>query len=118
MRSFFLLALTHISLQLFAAAKGDTLTGTKQLGQEEDLSAQMVAGIDRFLMRDIKEAAKRRPTFWKRDYRAKDTYHFSVLKNRDHFRYCIGAVDRLKPINGLEYISTTDRPSDRRAGRH
>ena len=107
MRSFFLMALAYIPLQLLAAQKGEFLADTKLLKLEGDLSEQMVAGIDRFLMGEIKEATKHRPTFWKRDYRAKDTYHFSVLKNRNHFRYCIGAVDELKPIKGLEYISST-----------
>ena len=111
MRSFFLMALAYIPLQLLAAQKGEFLTDTKLLKLEGDLSEQMVAGIDRFLMGEIKEATKHRPTFWKRDYRAKDTYHFSVLKNRNHFRYCIGAVDELKPIKGLEYISSTDQSS-------
>ena len=111
MRSFFLLALLHIPLQLLASENGLALAGTKPLKLEGDLSVQMVAGIDRFLMRETMEAAKRRPTFWKRDYRANDTYHFSVLKNRDHFRYCIGAVDELQSIKGLEYISTTTRSS-------
>jgi len=111
MRSIFMLALVHILQQLSVAEKSSTLAGTKLLKLEGDLSAQMVAGIDRFLMRQIKRTAKRRPTFWKRDYRANDTYHFSVLENRERFRYCIGAVDKLKPIKGLEYISTTDRSS-------
>ena len=111
MRSFVLLALAHIPLQLFAAENVGALADTKLLKLEGDLSAQMVAGIDRFLMRESTEAAKRRPTFWKRDYRANDTYHFSVLKNRNHFRYCIGAVDELQTIKGLEYISTTTRSS-------
>ena len=111
MRSILLLALILVPLHLPAAVKGEAHANTKPLKLEGDLSVQMVAGIDRFLMRETMEAAKRRPTFWKRDYRANDTYHFSVLKNRDHFRYCIGAVDELETIKGLEYISTTTRSS-------
>jgi dienelactone hydrolase len=111
MRSIFLLALMLVPLHLPAAVKGKAHANTKSLKLEGDLSVQMVAGIDRFLMRQTMEAAKRRPMFWKRDYRANDTYHFSVLKNRDHFRCCIGAVDELQSIKGLEYISTTTRSS-------
>ena len=85
--------------------------GTKPLKMKGDLSAQMVAGIDRFLMRETTAAAKHRPDFWKRDYRANDTYHFSILKNRDRFRYCIGAVDKPVAFDGLEYISTTTKSS-------
>ena len=111
MRSILLLALILVPLHLPAAVKGEAHANTKPLKLEGDLSVQMVAGIDRFLMRETMETAKRRPTFWKRDYRTNDAYHFSVLKNRDHFRYCIGAVDELETIKGLEYISTTTRSS-------
>ena len=111
MRLFLLFTLLHIPLQLFSAEGGLALRNTKLLKLEGDLSAQMIAGIDRFLMREISEATKRRPMFWKRDYRTIETYYSSVQKNRDHFRYCIGAVDQLEPAKGLEYISTTDQSS-------
>ena len=107
MRSILIFATLAIASQTWAAPH----PGTKPLKLEGELSPQMVAGIDRFLMRGTETAAQRRPTFWKRDYRADDTYQFSILKNRERFRHCIGAVDTPLPIKGLEYISTTAQSS-------
>jgi cephalosporin-C deacetylase-like acetyl esterase len=44
----------------------DPLPGTRALVAEDDLAAQMVAGIDRWLMRAIDEARTRREAQWKR----------------------------------------------------
>ena len=103
MRAILFFAPLCVTIQLGAAPH----PGTKPLKLEGKLSAQMVAGIDRFLMNETVRAAKRRPAFWKRDYSTDDSYQLSVLKNRERFRYCIGAVDTIIPIKGLEYISTT-----------
>ena len=107
MRSILIFTTLAVVIQSWAAPH----PGTRPLKLEGDLSAEMVAGIDRFLMREITAAAKRRSTFWKRDFRTDDTFQLSVLKNRERFRYCIGAVDKPLPIKGLEFISTTSRSS-------
>ena len=101
-------------LLIFAAtcsALTAPLPNTKPLRMEGDLSAQMVAGISRFLDREISQAAKNRPQFWKRDYRAADTYRFSIQKNREHFQFCIGATDPRIGPEGLDYIANTTRDS-------
>ena len=83
------------------------LPHTKPLTMEGDLSVQMVAGIDRFLMRETIAAAKRRADFWKRDYRTPESYAASIQKNRERFRTIIGAADKRLPMNALEFINTT-----------
>ena len=107
MRAILFIATLSFATQLWAAPH----PGTKPLRLEGDLSAQMVAGIDRFLMNETVRVAKHRPMFWKRDYSTDNSYQLSVLKNRERFRYCIGAVDTLIPIKGLEYIYTTSQSS-------
>ena len=98
-------------LAVALTAQGAPLPQTKPLTMEGDLSAQMVTGISRFLDREINNAAKQRPSFWKRDYRADDTYRFSIQKNRERFQFCIGATDQRVAFDGLEYIANTSRGS-------
>ena len=57
MRSILLLALILVPLHLPAAVKGEAHANTKPLKLEGDLSVQMVAGIDRFLMRETMDSS-------------------------------------------------------------
>ena len=93
-----------LAIALLAA---QSLPQTKLLKMEGDLSAQMVAGIDKFLMRETENSVKLRAAFWARDYSSAAAYDKSVQKNRDRFRFCIGAVDKRLPITELEFKSTT-----------
>ena len=72
----------------------ETLPGTQPLTATGDLSAQMVAGIDRFLMRETKESIARRGK-----------------PDRELFRKIIGAVDTRQKVEALEFISTTTQPA-------
>ena len=107
MRIYSILALSFLAGELHAA----TLPNTRPLTLDGDLSVQMVAGIDRFLMRETTAAAKLRADFWKRDYRTPKSYVASIQKNRKRFRTIIGAVDKRLPINALEFIHTTTTSS-------
>ena len=107
MRFLFLTASLLFNISLL----GSELPNTKPLSMEGDLSAQMVAGISRFLDREIIAATKRRHQFWNRDYSSSDAHAKSVQTNRDRLRFCIGAVDELVPFKGLEYISSTAQGS-------
>ena len=93
-----------LTMALLAA---QPLPQTKLLKKEGDLSAQMVAGIDKFLMRETENSVKRRAAFWAREHSSAAAYDKSVQKNRDRFRFCIGAVDKRLPITELEFKSTT-----------
>ncbi len=93
------LAIVHLAAQ--------PLPQTKLLKMEGDLSAQMVAGIDKFLMRETENSVKLRADFWARDHSSAVAYDKSVQKNRDRLRFCIGAVDKRLPIVELEFKSTT-----------
>src|SRR2546425_8450174 len=66
---------------LFAAlqiqAADSRLANTALLTNEGDLSAQMVAGIDRFLMREIEQSISDRTAFWRRDFSSPSAYERS-----------------------------------------
>ena len=87
------------------------LPGTKPLTTPGDLSAQMVAGIDKFLLREIARAAVGRTHFWKRDFTSREAYEKSVAPNRERLRKIIGAVDERLPVKALEFVSDTSRPA-------
>ena len=83
------------------------LTATKPLTTSGDLSALMVEGIDRFLMREIEQSLQLRSGHWKRDFSSHEAYEASIRPNRERFRKYIGAVDpRIEPVT-LEFVGRT-----------
>src|SRR6266850_387341 len=87
------------------------LAGTKPLTMEGDLSSQMVAGIDKFLMQEIARSVNERTNLWKRDFSSVEAYDKSVEGNREHLRKMIGAVDERMPAKTLELVSSSTVPS-------
>ncbi|MEY2408135.1 MAG: hypothetical protein QOF48_805 [Verrucomicrobiota bacterium] len=87
------------------------LPGTKPLVAQGDLSAQMIAGIDKFLLGEIDRAAARRTNFWRRDFSSRGAYETSVAPNRARFRKMIGAQDERLPVTSLEFTSDTSNPA-------
>ncbi|HLN32323.1 MAG TPA: dienelactone hydrolase family protein [Gemmataceae bacterium] len=104
--SLFLLLLWPVTLVL-----AQPLSGTKPLTREGDLAAQMVAGIDRYLMHELDAAVERRQQFWKPDYSSADAYARSVEPNRKRLRQLLGVVDSRLPVKDLDYVSTTSSPA-------
>lgn len=84
--------LTSIALVFLAAAaaNADPLSGTQPLTAQGDLAAQMVAGIDRFLMQQTAEAVAR-----------------PAAPNRERLAKIIGVVDPRTPFDAPELIATT-----------
>src|SRR6187455_1856 len=68
---------------LRALAQESGLPGADPLLNQGDFSAQMVAGIDRFLMQEIDHARMNRSQFWNRDAQTRAGYNSSVRPNRD-----------------------------------
>jgi dienelactone hydrolase len=95
------------ALWLTAAHAQEPLPQTQPLTLEGDLSAQMVAGIDKFLMRELERSVEGRSRLWKRDFSSREAYTKSVQPNRDRFVRSLGAIDPRLPIKALEFISTT-----------
>ena len=74
-------------------------------------SIALVAGIDRFVMRDIAESVKKREDLWQRDFSSPEAYDKSVEPNRAHLRKILGVLeeDKRLPMDGLELVATTER---------
>lgn len=91
------------------------LPDTEPLTMTGDLAEQMVAGLNRFLDREISASHERRVAFWRRDVSSAEAYTASVAANRERLRRSIGAVDERVPSPELELIATLERPA--RVGR-
>ncbi|MDO8539582.1 MAG: dienelactone hydrolase family protein [Opitutaceae bacterium] len=93
-------------------ARAQTLPGTAPLTMEGDLSAQMIAGIDRFLERETLAAAAGRSGYWKVDTSGdRAAYEQSVQPNRDRLARILGVIDPRVPSVELEYIATATVPA-------
>ncbi|MGD9721515.1 MAG: dienelactone hydrolase family protein [Pirellulales bacterium] len=88
-----------------------SVAGTAALAMQGDLADQMVAGIDRFLLRKLEESVQQRPRHWRRDVATPEKYNESVAPNRARLAKIIGAADPRERVSALEYIATTAQPS-------
>jgi dienelactone hydrolase len=106
-------ALLLVLSGLFAhAANEGILPGTKLLEGTNDLSREMVAGIDRFLMRETAAAVKQRSNVWQRDLGSAAAYEKSVEGNRERLRRIIGAVDARETVKALEFVTDSANPAE------
>jgi dienelactone hydrolase len=76
-----------------------TLPATEPLTTTGDLAAQMVAGIDRYLSRELGDSCERRAPRWNRDLSSPKAYDASVEPNRERLRRILGVVDAREPVS-------------------
>ncbi|NND99659.1 MAG: hypothetical protein HKN47_20265, partial [Pirellulaceae bacterium] len=93
------------------ASAADPLPGTAPLTIDQPLDVVMVAGIDRFALRELQLSRAKRRSHWNRDYASVGAYVKSIQPNRDRFRKIIGAVDPRVKASGIELITTTSQDS-------
>jgi dienelactone hydrolase len=86
---------------------GDPLPGTEPLTMEGDIAAQMVAGIDKFLLREIELSVGRREQHRKRDFSSPEAYNKSIEPNRQRLKKILGVVDDRVPFDAPELVGTT-----------
>jgi dienelactone hydrolase len=99
------------ALVLFAGrAPAEPLPGTKPLEDKDDLAMKMVAGIDKYLMREIEAATKGGNDRWNVKTDSLQAYLNSVKPNRERLRKLLGVIDeRVRPVK-MEYVGS-DAPS-------
>ena len=85
---------------------GEPLAGTKPLTMEGDIAAQMVAGIDKFLLREIDLSVERRARHWKRDFSSPEAYNKSIEPNRQRLAKILGVVDERVKFDAPELVAT------------
>jgi dienelactone hydrolase len=77
-----------------------------------DLSAQMIAGIDRFLEAETVRVGANRAARWPVDFtRGRDGYEHSIAPNRERFARMIGVIDaRVRDVD-VQFIATVSVPA-------
>lgn len=92
------------------AAEGPPLPGTAPLTIPGDIASNLVAGVDRFLLRKIDDSVALRAAHWKRDFSSPDAYQRSVETNRQRLAHITGVRDARVAPPRLELVSTPDAP--------
>src|SRR5262249_47615246 len=90
---------------------GEPLPGTQKLTMEGDIAAQLVAGVDKFLLREIDKSVERREKFWKRDFSSPEAYNKSIEPNRKRLAHILGIRDPRVPFDAPELVGTTKEPA-------
>lgn len=89
----------------FAAEEpGAPLPGTKPLTMDGDIASELVAGVDRFLLRQIDESTAKRARHWKREFASAKDYETSVEPNRKRLAHILGVRDPRATIPGVKRI--------------
>jgi dienelactone hydrolase len=93
-----------LSILSFTSLGAEPLPETKPLTRQGDLAAQMVEGIDKYLMRELAASVEKRKQYWKPNFSSTEAYTKSVQPNRERLKKILGVVDaRVSPVV-MEYI--------------
>jgi dienelactone hydrolase len=70
------------------------LPGTQPLTMTGDIASELVAGVDRFLLKQIDESVAQRSGRWRRDFSSSQAYAASVESNRERLASILGVRDK------------------------
>ena len=87
-----------------------TLPDAPPLTLEGDIAAQLVDGVDRFLLREIEQSVNQRAKYWQRDLASPAAYDASIKKNRERLTHLIGLRDTRLILDSLDFVSSTAMP--------
>jgi dienelactone hydrolase len=104
-------ALFFAGLLSIQAAQAQPALETKLLTIEGDIASHLVAGVDRFLLRELSASVDRREKYWQRDFTSHAAYAKSVEQNRQRLSHIIGLRDQRVAFDGLTLGSTTAESS-------
>ncbi len=100
-----------VSVTALSSLRAEPLPDTKPLTREGDLAAQMVEGIDKYLMRELTASVEKRKQYWKPDFSSPEAYSKSVQPNRERLKKILGVVEaRVSPVE-MEYVGTATQPA-------
>src|SRR5262245_18805335 len=101
-----LLIALGMALVVIAPVSAEPLPGTQPLTTEGDLAAQMVAGIDKYLMRELAASVEKRKQLWKPDFSSPEAYAKSIQPNRERLKKILGVVDKRLPVTDLQVVAS------------
>ncbi len=106
----FFLVMSASVLSVFPLLSAEPLPKTKLLTEEGDLAAKMVAGMHKYLDRELAASRKNRDQLWKADLATPEAIAKSLPAKRERLRKLLGIVDERMPAK-LEYIGGPGNPS-------
>lgn len=89
----------------------EVLDGTQRLTLEGDIASNLVAGVDRFLLKELDQSEAQRSRHWKRDFSSPEAYTESVSTNRARLAHILGVRDKRVPFDSPELVETLTRPA-------
>ena len=104
------LALLVFSPRVALLADDSPLPGTEPLTLSGDIASELVAGVDRFLLGELKKSIERRTEFFSRDTSSPENYAASLEPNRQRLAHILGLRDPRVPFEDLELLGTTTQP--------
>lgn len=70
-----------------------------------DIASNLVAGVDRFLLRELDRSNDRRAKHWRRDFASPEAYAKSLEPNRQRLAHILGVRDKRPERVRLEILS-------------
>ncbi len=115
----FLLSIGWLNLGLLSGSARtlaeDRLPGTAAWEHgpisQSELAEKMVAGIDRFLLRETENSMEKRPQFWQQDWTSPEAREKSVASNRERLQWIFGLRDPRVPFSAPELSGTLTKPA-------
>lgn len=107
---YYLLCVTLTLLISDERAQCDEIPGTSPLKMEGDVAAQLVEGVDRFLLRELAESVDQREQHFERDFSSAEAYEKSLAPNRDRLAHILGTGDERESFDALEFVASTSQP--------
>ena len=105
------LILSSSVLSVAPLLSAEPLPNTKPLTDDGNLSEKQVAGMHKYLDRELAGAAKKeRAKLWKTDTTSAEAFSKSVEPNRERLRKYLGVADK-RSAPHLEYLGTPERPA-------
>jgi len=102
-----------LAIVLFGSvfARAQQLPNTQPLTVQGDLAAQMVEGIDRFLMAQTVAAVQSRSALWHLDVASPEAYEKSIASHRASLAKILGVVDKRDAFGSPEFVATVEQPA-------
>ncbi len=92
-----------------ARAEDAPLPGTKPLTMQGDIAAQLVEGVDRFLLKKTAESVAKRERHWHRDLSSHEAYTKSIEPNRKRLAHILGVRDARIVFDAPELVATASQ---------
>lgn len=107
----FLLLQTYILQSQEPERLAKTLSGTAPLSMQGDIAAELVAGADRFLLREIEANKQKRSQFWQSLPDDQAIYNSELEKLRDELQNRLGVRDTLASDTTPYMLTSIQRSS-------